>query len=265
MEQVELENYGILSEGYDTTPPTRERGRTTVLLRTLFGGRPFALDFGDGDIRPMSDKPAIVHFAPPRFRTLLRIMINPGLHFGEAFMDGKWHLTKGRISDFLRMMVVNGPESLSQHGLSLGISERLNFYYKQFLATFSATREVARHYDVSAEIFRHIIGENLAYSSGFFDGPDNDLDRAQERKFRTIFERMDLKSTDNPKILDIGCGWGSLERYFPRDKAAEIDGISISEGQIAWAREHTDKLLHNSRIKARFLKEDYRFFCADNP
>ncbi len=264
METSTCESYAILKDDYDPTPSGFERNMTTRVLRTLFGGLPVALDFGDGDIRPLGRAPARVHFCPPRFGTLLSILVNPGLRLGETFMDGKWYLSRGRVFDFLLLMVTAKGGAFKNHGINLGLTEALVHYYKQFVATFSATREVARHYDVNTELFKHMIGENLVYSCAFFEDDLDDLDAAQKRKFETIFQRMRLDEVSAPRVLDIGCGWGSFERYFPRDREAVVDGISISEGQISYARTQIGKLSDKGRVQVSFHKQDYRHFCQQN-
>ncbi len=264
METSPCETYGILKADYDPTPPGFERNLTTALMRRLFGGIPVALDFGNGDIRPLGRAPARVHFCPPRFGTLISILVNPGLRLGETFMDGKWYLSRGRLFDFLLLVATAKGGALKNHGINLGLTESLVHYYKQFIATFSATREVARHYDVNTDLFKLMIGENLAYSCAFFERDSDDLETAQRRKFDTIFERMRLNEVKRPRILDIGCGWGSFERYFPRNIEAELDGISISEGQISYARTQIENLSDKGRVKVNFHKQDYRYFCEHN-
>ncbi len=176
-------------------------------------------------------------------------------------MDGKWHLTRGRLSDLLLMLVTANKGPVARHGLSFGVTEQIIHIYKQFLTTFSATRKVAEHYNVNTELYRRMIGDDLVYSCAFFDDDLTDLKAAQARKFKTIFERLLLDEADDLKVLDIGCGWGSFERYFPKELKAEVDGISISESQIAYARQTADEISDKGRVDMRFHKQDYRDFC----
>jgi cyclopropane-fatty-acyl-phospholipid synthase len=256
------ETYGIQRDDYRPTTSRFERALTTGFLKVLFKGVPLALDFGDGDVRSLGDGQSKVHIAPPRFLTLLGIMSNAGLKFGEAFMDGAWHVTRGCVADLLLVILtVEGAEA-KKHGLTFGLLERLTHVYKQFIATFSATREVARHYDVNAELYKRMIGPSMAYSCAFWDDDITTLEQAQTRKFDTICRRLDLAGVDEARVLDIGCGWGSFEMAFPRDKAGWIDGISISAGQIAYARTQIDALSDKGRVAVDFVKEDYRHYCA---
>lgn len=255
------ETYGIMAEDYRPTSSRFERALTTGFLRLLFRGVPLALDFGDGDVRPLGDGEASVHLAPPRFLTLLGIMTNAGLKFGEAFMDGSWYVTRGSVVALLHVILTAQGAEAKKHGLTFGLFEKLTHLYKQWLATFSATREVARHYDVNTELYRRMIGPTMAYSCAFWDEGAQTLEDAQAQKFRTICQRLELDRVDEARVLDIGCGWGSFEMAFPRDKTGRIDGISISDGQIAYARTQIEALSDKGRVAVDFIKEDYRHYC----
>lgn len=246
---------------YAPTTSMTERNWTAWVVRKFLGGLPFALDFGDGDIRPMSDQTYEIMWAPPRFRTLLFMLTNPSLKFGETFMDGKWYCSQGKLSDFVEMLLSQKGATAKGNGLSFGATSILTHIYKQFLATFSATRKVARHYDISAEFFSLVIGLDLVYSCAFFEDNINDLGEAQQRKFDRIFERMEMPSARNLKVLDIGCGWGSFERYFPRDLQAKVDAISISKKQISFARRKYGGTSNAANVEVEFFEEDYRHYC----
>ncbi len=257
--------YSVATDDYIPTPSMFERRCTHFLVKTLFRGLPVALDFGNGDLRDISAGTSAIHFAPPRFLALLGILVHPGLRLGEAYMDGKWYLSRGLLSDFLLMLVTAKGSTRVQNGLNFGFFEWATHIYKQFLATFSATRKVVSHYDVNAKVFRRMIGDHYAYSCAFFDDPGMSLDQAQQHKFDTIFRRMQLSTLPKPKILDVGCGWGSFERFLPSDQGAEIDAISISGNQIADAANWAASRPGNPRSEVRFLKEDYRDFCMRHP
>ena len=261
MTEETVETFSVQKRDYRATPKGVERTLTTGLLKLLFGGQPIVLDFGDGDLRALTKGEARIHLAPPRLRTLLAIMTNPGLKFGEAFMDGAWFVTRGTVADLLLTLVNAKGGEIKKHGLTFGLFEYLTHIYKQFLATFSATREVARHYDVNTELYKLMIGPTMAYSCAFWEDGAETLEAAQARKFEVICERLRLDQAEPLKVLDIGCGWGSFEMAFPRHLTANIDGISISDGQIAYARKQIDNLSEPGRVTVDFAKEDYRHFC----
>ena len=91
----------------------------------------------------------------------------------------------------------------------------------------------AQHYEVPAEIFRRVLGPHMKYSSGWWDPGTRTLGEAEARMLALSAERAQL--ADGQRILELGCGWGSMSlwmaRHFP---AARILGVSNSASQKAW-------------------------------
>jgi cyclopropane-fatty-acyl-phospholipid synthase len=90
-----------------------------------------------------------------------------------------------------------------------------------------------QHYEVPPAFFRAVLGPRLKYSCGYFAAPSSDLAQAEERSLELVCERAELR--DGIRILDLGCGWGSLSlfvaEHFP---SARIVAVSNSSRQ----REH---------------------------
>lgn len=88
----------------------------------------------------------------------------------------------------------------------------------------------AQHYEVPAEFFRLHLGPRLKYSCCVYDGPGTTLAQAEEATLALCAQRAGL--ADGQRILDLGCGWGSLALWlaqqYPR---AQIVALSNSGGQ----------------------------------
>jgi cyclopropane-fatty-acyl-phospholipid synthase len=88
----------------------------------------------------------------------------------------------------------------------------------------------ARHHEVPAAFFAHVLGPNRKYSSCFYKEPKSTLQEAEEEALRQTVEHADLGN--GQAILELGCGWGSLSlwmaRQFPR---SEITALSNSHAQ----------------------------------
>ena len=67
---------------------------------------------------------------------------------------------------------------------------------------------VRHHYDVSNAFYRLVLGPTMVYSCAYFIRPDEDLETAQTRKLDVICRKLRL--AEGERLLDIGCGWGSL-------------------------------------------------------
>jgi cyclopropane-fatty-acyl-phospholipid synthase len=90
-------------------------------------------------------------------------------------------------------------------------------------------REVAQHYEHDPDIFSLVLDKRLAYSTGVFLSPDEDLETAQERKFARVAARLNIQPGE--KVLDVGCGWGSLLLYLAQHTQGQFHGITLSPKQ----------------------------------
>jgi cyclopropane-fatty-acyl-phospholipid synthase len=87
-----------------------------------------------------------------------------------------------------------------------------------------------QHYEVPADFFRLCLGRNLKYSSGYYPLGDETLDQAEEAMLALYDERAEL--ADGQRILELGCGWGSLTLWMAaRYPAARITAVSNSASQ----------------------------------
>jgi cyclopropane-fatty-acyl-phospholipid synthase len=119
----------------------------------------------------------------------------------------------------------------------------------------SAARDreaVRHHYDVSNAFYRMLLGPSLVYSCAYFATPGDDLDTAQERKLELICRKLRLAQGD--RLLDLGCGWGSLVTHAARYHGVRAVGVTLSEPQAALAR---------ARIRAAGLSDLCEVRVAD--
>lgn len=90
-------------------------------------------------------------------------------------------------------------------------------------------QEVAQHYEHDAEIFKLVLDKRLAYSTGVFLSPEEDVETAQERKYARLAAKLDIRPGE--KVLDVGCGWGSNLLYLAQHTQGEFLGITLSAKQ----------------------------------
>ena len=111
-----------------------------------------------------------------------------------------------------------------------------------------ARQNIQYHYDLGNDFYLLWLDESMSYSSAIFSNKNNSLADAQHDKIASIAER--LLASPGDSVLEIGCGWGSLSGSLARDHGLDVTGISLSDEQTAWAREH--------HPEAQFLIQDYR-------
>ena len=119
---------------------------------------------------------------------------------------------------------------------------------------------IQHHYDVSNQFYRLVLGPSMVYSCAYFDHPDESLETAQERKLELICRKLRLARGE--RLLDIGCGWGSLLIHAAEQHGVSGVGVTLSPSQAQLARERIDAAGLSDRIEIRV--SDYREI-ADGP
>jgi cyclopropane-fatty-acyl-phospholipid synthase len=118
-----------------------------------------------------------------------------------------------------------------------------------------ARQNIGAHYDLGNDFYRQWLDETMSYSSALWGGLSEGapLAEAQQRKVDALAERLALSPGD--RVLEIGCGWGYLARRLAETKGAAVLGISLSDEQLAWAREHLPATLAG---QIEYRHQDYR-------
>lgn len=113
---------------------------------------------------------------------------------------------------------------------------------------------VRHHYDVSNEFFALFLDRTMTYSCALFEAGVESLEDAQRAKLDLICRKLGLEP--GMRMLDIGCGWGSLAIHAAREYGASVWGITLSEPQAELARERAREAGVAGRVEIRVM--DYR-------
>jgi cyclopropane-fatty-acyl-phospholipid synthase len=113
---------------------------------------------------------------------------------------------------------------------------------------------IAHHYDVSNEFYAMVLGPSMTYSCAVFEDPDEPLEVAQARKYELICAKLDLQPGE--RLLDVGCGWGSMLIHAARHHGVTGVGITLSREQAELARVRVAEAGLADRIEIRI--QDYR-------
>jgi cyclopropane-fatty-acyl-phospholipid synthase len=116
----------------------------------------------------------------------------------------------------------------------------------------TARRNIAAHYDLGNDFYAAWLDPSMTYSSARF-GPGDDLEAAQRRKITTLLDRLDL--SQGSRLLEIGCGWGTLAIEAAR-RGASVVGLTLSAQQKSWADAKVAEARLSDRIEIRL--QDYR-------
>ncbi|MDQ2762478.1 MAG: cyclopropane-fatty-acyl-phospholipid synthase family protein [Pseudomonadota bacterium] len=185
--------------------------------------------------------------------TVARIIARPSLGVGEAYMNGKLVMERGSIHDLVELASRNTahrPNGPPAGRLKRGWTKLM----RERNERRGARRNVAHHYDLSLELYRSFLDEDLQYSCAYFEQPDTDLNEAQGAKKRHIAAKLHLE--DDQRVLDIGCGWGGLALSLAGWKPVKVDGVTLSTEQLGQARNRAEAAGLASRVS--FSLTDYR-------
>jgi cyclopropane-fatty-acyl-phospholipid synthase len=115
---------------------------------------------------------------------------------------------------------------------------------------------ISHHYDLSNDFYQLLLDAHMAYSSAYFTHDDQQLHDAQTAKLELICRKLDLRP--GMRLLDVGCGWGSLIIYAAQNYGVAATGITLSEQQRDFIDERLAGHSLSDRVEVRL--QDYRDF-----
>src|SRR5579875_2075941 len=184
-----------------------------------------------------------------------RILRNPALGIGEAYMDGSLTIEDGDIRDLLELIAWN--LNWEDDGAAYAMRwrpRRIGALWDTWNWKRRSRRNVAHHYDLSTDFFRLFLDKDLQYSCAYWTDGETNLDKAQAAKKAHIAAKLRL--TPGQRVLDIGCGWGGMALFLARTANVVVHGITLSEQQLHVARERAEAEGLAGRVT--FSLTDYR-------
>jgi cyclopropane-fatty-acyl-phospholipid synthase len=115
---------------------------------------------------------------------------------------------------------------------------------------------IAHHYDLSNDFYRLLLDDHMAYSSAYYTERGQSLYDAQTAKLDLICRKLQLKP--GMRLLDVGCGWGSLILYAAEHYGVRATGITLSGQQRAFITARVAERGLADRVEVRL--QDYREF-----
>ncbi|MEV7345716.1 class I SAM-dependent methyltransferase [Streptomyces sp. NPDC093544] len=124
----------------------------------------------------------------------------------------------------------------------------------------SDRRAISHHYDVGNDFYEVVLGPSMVYSCAYWESGEATLEEAQRDKLDLIARKLDLKA--GQRLLDVGCGWGSMAIHAAREYGVSVVGVTLSQEQAAYARKRVAEEGLTDRVEIRV--QDYRD-VADGP
>ena len=248
-----------------SVPGSRTDGLRRSIERAL-PDRPFTIELWDGSCVPSTRHgPTLLIRSPRAIGHLIRA---PGeLGLGRAYVCGdlesddldgivallgRWRAPRLAPARRLRLMA-SALRAAGLRRLPPPPAAELRPTRRRHTKRRDATA-VRHHYDVSNDFFALFLDETMTYSCALFQEGIETLEEAQRAKLEMICSKLALEP--GMRMLDIGCGWGSLAIHAAREHGAQVCGITLSEPQAELARERVRDAGVADRVEIRVM--DYR-------
>jgi cyclopropane-fatty-acyl-phospholipid synthase len=169
------------------------------------------------------------------WRSLARLVTSGSVGWYKAWEEGEW--SSPDPVPLFELFMLNA-DSLGATARAKGLFRLVNNIAHRVRDNdkAGARDNIAHHYDLGNDFYRAWLDEGMTYSSAVFAEPvaaDEPLEAAQARKLDLLLGRLGLEP--GQRLLEIGCGWGSLAEAAARDLGVQVTGLTLSEEQKAYA------------------------------
>jgi len=178
------------------------------------------------------------------------LLVEPSLALGEGYIQGDIEII-GNLGDAIEWFYKNAAEER----LTPFQKARVCWLHLKKRATIKQTKkDVQAHYDKGNDFYRLWLDEGMNYSCAFFTSEDEPLEQAQLNKINRSLKKLRLKA--GQRLLDIGCGWGSLVIEAAKKYKVKAVGLTLSQNQFQLGNQRVrDEGLENL-VEIRL--QDYR-------
>jgi cyclopropane-fatty-acyl-phospholipid synthase len=181
--------------------------------------------------------------------TLLGLILNPDIQFGEAYSEGRIDV-EGDLVGLLDTIYRSKIQTSGGAGRTL---------VPRWLARTSNTlpdsrRNIHHHYDIQADFYKLWLDPQLVYTCGYFPSSTDSLEAAQFAKMDYVCRKVRLQPGD--RVVEAGCGWGALALHMAKHYGVSVKAFNISHEQILYARQRAREEGLATRVE--FIEEDYR-------
>jgi cyclopropane-fatty-acyl-phospholipid synthase len=224
--------------------------RLLTRLHALLGHPPVEFALRGGVCVGTHGPDSVARVAFENRATLLSVLVDPWLRFGDAYSDGSVTVE----GDLVRLLetVYRASAGVARSSLVRRAAARLR---RPHVNSLSRSREnIHHHYDIGNEFYTLWLGSTMAYTCAYYPTPEATLDEAQVAKMDHVCRKLRLQPGES--VVEAGCGWGTLALHMARHYGVRVRAFNISHEQIVYARERAQREGLDSRVE--YIEDDYR-------
>lgn len=187
-------------------------------------------------------------------QTLKRLARNPDMQFGDDYSLGNIEV-EGDLLSTLRVIYQHMPH----RGFGRGLERLLRLLPQARSNTLEGSRRnIHEHYDLGNDFYRLWLDPEMVYTCAYYTSDAATLEAAQLDKMHHVCRKLRLKPGE--RVVEAGCGWGSLARHMARYYGVHVRAYNISSEQIRFAR---DRAKAEGLEHVEYIEDDYRNIEGD--
>lgn len=189
------------------------------------------------------------------------VILNGELGFMEDYINAKW-TCKNLKTLFEKLMTVEASGKIKSWTTKLFEIMKTSFSWIFYFTNSQSIKKskdvIDIHYNLGNEFYENLLGPSMQYSCGYWNPTTENSDKltlttAQGQKMNLIAEKLKLEPRH--RVLDIGCGFGTLA-YHLSTYCSQVVGVTLSEEQYKWATKNFKKEIKEGKLV--FICSDYR-------
>ena len=213
------------------------------------GNPPVAFRLWDGTEVGEGLETAIARLRIADRRTLWRLAAQGDLGFGDAYSEGQLEVEGDLVQLMTTLFSVEEPD-----GWLTRMMVRRRRPQSRTHTLRGSRESIHHHYDIGNDFYALWLDAAMVYTCAYFPIPTASIEEAQEAKLEHVCRKIQLRPGE--RVLEAGCGWGSLALHMARRHGARVTAFNISHEQIAYAREQAERAGLRSQVD--FVHDDYR-------
>lgn len=183
---------------------------------------------------------------------LLKLFINPELHFGDLYTVARIKLD-GDLVSFLEASY-HSIRKAKQGGFLWRLLLWLN-HRPRHNTLLESRSNISHHYNIGNAFYELWLDRAaMQYTCAYFPDPKMCLEAAQMAKLHHVCRKLRLKPDDT--VVEAGCGWGGLARFMAKYYGVSVKAYNISHEQVVYARKCAEQDGLTERVQ--YIEDDYR-------